>query len=91
MNEKQHEKDFEAEVVRLGLPLSMKSGQACRMINCGATKLRELIAEGRIDGRKRDKDLVVQTASILKFNANLPPAEFAIPPKKAKGAHSAAT
>ena len=68
----QHDMDFEAEVVRLGLPLSMKSGQACRMMNCGPTKLRELIAEGRIDGRKRDKDLVVQARNIR----HTPPVNF---------------
>jgi hypothetical protein len=79
----QSEVDFEAEVVRLGLPLSMKTKQACRTMDVGQTKLRELIAEGRLDGRKRDKDIVVRTASILKYNAGLPPAEF-VTAKKAK-------
>ena len=80
--------DFEAEVIRLGLPLSLKSGAACKAMSCGHTKLRELIAEGKIDGRKRGKDLLVRTASILKFNAALPQAEFA-PAKKAKAAAEA--
>jgi hypothetical protein len=87
----QGETDFEVEVVRLGLPLSMKTGQACRVMDCGPTKLRELVAEGKIDGRKRDKDLVIRTASILKYNAELPPAEFAIAAKKAKSGTNAAT
>jgi hypothetical protein len=81
--------DFEAEVVRLGLPLMMKSKPACEAIGCGPTKLRELISERRIDGRKRGKDLVVMTASILRYNASLPPARFALP-KKAKDVSTAA-
>jgi hypothetical protein len=83
--------DFEAEAVRLGLPFTMKSRDACAAIGCGATKLRELISEGKLDGRKRDKDLVVVTASILKYNASLPPAQFALPPKKLKSVTNAAT
>jgi hypothetical protein len=82
------EQDFEADVIRLGLPLSLKAGAACKVMSCGPTKLRELIAEGKIDGRKRGKDLVIATASILKFNATLPQAEFA-PVKKAKAAAEA--
>ena len=82
--------DFDAEVVRLGLPLTMKSKPACVAIGCGATKLRELISEGKLDGRKRDKDLVVVTASILRYNASLPPAQFALPPKKSKDISTAA-
>jgi hypothetical protein len=85
MNE-QNEVDFEAEVIRLGLPLAMKTGRACKVMDCGATKLRELIAEGKIDGRKRGKDVIVRTASILKYNAELPPAEFSIQPKKSAAA-----
>jgi hypothetical protein len=83
--------DFEAEVVRLGLPISMKTGRACELMDVGPTKLRELIAEGKIDGRKRDKDLVIRTASILKYTAGLPPAQFALPSKKAKSVTNAAT
>jgi hypothetical protein len=82
--------DFEAEVVRLGLPISMKTGRACELMDVGPTKLRELIAEGKIDGRKRDKDLVIRTASILKYTAGLPHAQFAMPPKKARDASAAA-
>jgi Helix-turn-helix domain len=82
--------DFEAEVVRLKLPLSMKTGQACRIMDVGPTKLRELIAEGEIDGRKRGKDLIIRTASILRYNANLPRAEFAFRPKKTKDVSTAA-
>ena len=77
------DRDFEAEVIRLGMPLSMKAGAACKIMSVGATKLRELIAQGKIDGRKRGRDVVISTASILKFNATLPQAEFA-PVKKAK-------
>jgi hypothetical protein len=83
--------DFEAEVVRLGLPLCMKSKAAAKLMACGQTKLRELVQEKKIDGRKRDKDLVIQAASILKYNAELPPAAFASPAKKAKSATNAAT
>lgn len=83
--------DFDAEVIRLGMPLSMKSAQACEAMDVGPTKLRELISAGKIDGRKRGRDLVVITASILRYNANLPRAEFAFQPKKAKGVTNAAT
>lgn len=69
--------DWEAEVIRLGLPMTMKTSRACQLMDVGPTKLRELIAEGRIDGRKRDKDLIVATASILRFIKQLPPAKFA--------------
>jgi len=82
--------DFEAEVVRLGLPLMMKSKPACEAIGCGPTKLRELISARSIDGRKRGKDLVVMTASILRYNASLPRAQFALPPKKSKDITAAA-
>jgi excisionase family DNA binding protein len=74
--------DFEAEVVRLGLPLSMKSKAAATLMSCGPTKLRELIHNGQIEGVKRGKDLLVKTSSVLRFNASLPPARFTLPPKK---------
>ena len=76
--------DFEAEAVRLGLPLMMKSKSACELIGCGPTKLRELIHARKIDGVKRGKDLLIKTASMLRFNASLPRAEFALAPKKSK-------
>jgi hypothetical protein len=82
--------DFDAEVIRLGLPLSMKSAQACEAMDVGPTKLRELISAGEIDGRKRGRDLVVMTASILRYNANLPRAEFTLSPKKSKSVSTAA-
>jgi hypothetical protein len=83
--------DFETEAVRLGLPLFLKSKAAARMMSCGPTKLRELIHEGQLEGVKRGKDLLVKTASVLRFNASLPPAQFTLPPKKAKSVTSAAT
>jgi hypothetical protein len=83
--------DFESEAVRLGLPLFLKSKAAARMMSCGPTKLRELIHEGQLEGVKRGKDLLVKTASVLRFNASLPPAHFTLPPKKAKSATNAAT
>jgi hypothetical protein len=61
------------------------------MMSCGPTKLRELIHDGQIEGFKRGKDLLVKTASILRFNASLPPAQFTLPPKKAKNTANAAT
>jgi len=76
--------DYELEAVRLGLPLFLNSKDAARMMSVGPTKLRELISAGEIEGRKRGKDLVVKTASILRFNANLPPAKFS--PHKSKAA-----
>jgi hypothetical protein len=74
--------DFEAEVVRLGLPLCMKSKAAAKLMSRGQTKLRELVQGRRIEGVKRDKDLLIRTASILRYNAELPPAEFASPEGK---------
>jgi hypothetical protein len=71
--------DFEAEVVRLGLPLWMKAPAARQFMQCGATKLRELIYQGKIDALKRDKDVLVKTASILKYNASLPAPRFKPP------------
>jgi hypothetical protein len=85
-----HVVDFETEAVRLGLPLFLKSKAAARMMSCGPTKLRELIHEGQIVGVKRGKDLLVKTASVLRFNASLPPAQFSLPPKKAKDVSTAA-
>jgi hypothetical protein len=69
-------KDFDSEVVRLGLPLSVKTGRACELMDIGPTKLRELVADELIDGRKRGKDLVISTASILRYQAALPKATF---------------
>jgi hypothetical protein len=85
-----HVVDFETEAVRLGLPLFLKSKAAARMMSCGPTKLSELIHEGQIVGVKRGKDLLVKTASVLRFNASLPPAQFSLPPKKAKDVSTAA-
>jgi hypothetical protein len=73
--------DFEAEAVRLGLPLFLKSKAAAKMMSCGPTKLRELIHDGKLEGVKRDRDLLVKTASVLRFNASLPPAQFTLPKK----------
>lgn len=86
-----HQVDFETEAVRLGLPLFLKSKAAARMMSCGPTKLRELIHEGQLEGVKRGKDLLIKTASVLRFNASLPPAQFTLPPKKAKDVTNAAT
>jgi hypothetical protein len=82
--------DFESEVVRLGLPLVMKSKPAGKFMGCGPTKLRELINEGHLEGVKRGRDLVIRTSSILRFNASLPPAQFTLPPKKSKDLGAAA-
>ncbi len=71
--------DFEVEAVRLGLPLYMKSKAAARMMCCGGTKLRELVHTGEIEGRKRGKDLLIKTSSILRYNASLPRAQFMLP------------
>lgn len=68
--------DYELEAVRLGLPLFLKSKAAARMMSCGPTKLRELVNAGAIEGRKRGKDLVITTSSILRYNASLPAAKF---------------
>jgi len=76
--------DFEAEAIRLGMPLVMKAKPACAALGCGPTRLRELIHEGKVDGRKSGRHIVVTTASILRFNASLPRAEFALAPKKSK-------
>jgi hypothetical protein len=73
--------DFEVEAVRLGLPLFLKSKAAAKMMSCGATKLRELINDGQIEGFKRGKDLMIKTSSVLRFNATLPPARFTLPKK----------
>jgi hypothetical protein len=79
---KMKDHDFEAEAIRLGLPLFVKSKAAAIMMSCGPTKLRELVQSREIDGRKRGKDLVVMTASILRYTASLPQAQFTLPPKK---------
>jgi hypothetical protein len=71
--------DYEAEAIRLGLPLNMKLSRACEHIPCGPTKCRELIADGKIDGRKMGRDIVIRTASILRYQANLPKAQFKKP------------
>jgi excisionase family DNA binding protein len=71
--------DFETDVVRLGLPLFLKSKAAAKMMSCGATKLRELIHDGQLEGFRRGKDLLVKTSSVLKFNAGLPRAQFTSP------------
>jgi hypothetical protein len=76
---KDRDVDFEAEAIRLGLPLYLKSRVAATMMSCGATKLRELIHDGQIEGVKRGKDLLVKTSSVLKFNAGLPRAQFTLP------------
>ena len=71
------EKDFEYEVVRIGLPLFVKPKEATKLMSVGPTKLRAMIQDGQIEGFKRGKkDLVIKTASILRFNASLPPARF---------------
>jgi hypothetical protein len=74
------EMDYNAEAIRLGLPLHMKLGKACEHIPCGPTKCRELIADGKIDGRKMGRDIVISTASILRYQASLPKAQFAKKP-----------
>jgi hypothetical protein len=84
------QKDFDAEVVRLGLPLMMKSKPAGKFMDCGPTKLRELVNDGQLEGVKRGKDLMIRTASMLRFNASLPRAQFALPPKKSKDITAAA-
>ena len=60
------------------------------MMACGPTKLRELINDGRIEGVKRGKDLLVRTSSVLRYSATLPPARFTLPPKKPKDLSTAA-
>jgi hypothetical protein len=77
MTQHNDEIDFEVEVVRRGLPQSMKLKRACKEIQCGPTFCRELIADEKIDGRKMGRDIVVRTASILRYQANLPKAQFA--------------
>ena len=85
-----HVVDFEVEAVRLGLPLFLKSKAAATMMSCGPTKLRELVHQGKITGVKRGKDLMIKTASILRYNASLPPAQFTLPSKKSKDVNAAA-
>ena len=81
MTQHNDEIDFEVEVVRRGLPQSMKLKRACEEIPCGPTFCRELIADEKIDGRKMGRDIVVRTASILRYQASLPKAQFAKKPE----------
>ena len=78
--------DFESEVVRLGLPLHLKPKAATKLMSCGPAKLRELIHEGKIEGVKRGKDLLVRTSSILRYNASLPRARFSLSAKQTSAA-----
>jgi hypothetical protein len=73
--------DFEAQVIRLGLPTTMKSKRATQFMDCGPTKLRELAHDGQIEAVKRGKDLMIKTASILRYNASLPRAQFTLQKK----------
>lgn len=58
------------------LPLSMKIPDAVEFLGIGRTKLYELISAGEIEAKKSGKNLLVLTASMLRYLENLPGAKI---------------
>jgi excisionase family DNA binding protein len=71
--------------------LAHSIGGAAKAINCGKTKLYELMAEGRIKAKKLGTKTLIPHSELVSLLDSLPDAEFGKPPGPIMGRSSGQT
>ncbi|MBU8540003.1 helix-turn-helix domain-containing protein [Falsiroseomonas tokyonensis] len=58
-------------------PIFVQPKIAAKILNCGMTKLWELVRQGRLDARRMGRRTPITMASIRRYADSLPPAREA--------------